>query len=392
MPMQFGAARIAWALVLLSCVCLVMAVGSSSAQANYAAGQQALEGGKPEMAAAEWRAGAQSGDRQSMLALGRLYVQGLGVAQDFVEAHKWFNLAASRGVAEAATERDAVAEKMTPVQVARAQEQAKVWRPGAGQAASAVAESATPSPAGQRAPAEIEDALKLGVADRRSIQAGLAALGFQPGPADGMFGRKTRAALAAWQAVKGKAATGYLTHAEAETLKATGQEVRRSKAETERKAREAAEARENDSDKRLSKKKTQASNCPDLTGSFSLTNKYGKFRRTIKSELTTDSSVYNMVYQFEDHPPVRWHVIVGKIVERRGAKPIEYTAKCDKGKLQIREFHNYDADSWAIDHPYTRYVDFEIDGNNLLVRARSIYDQRDDLRPTALSRVYGRLE
>ena len=66
----------------------------------------------------QWRSAAASGDRRAMLALGRLFVQGLGAPQDYVEAHKWLNLAASRGADAALKERDGLAAKMTAEQVA----------------------------------------------------------------------------------------------------------------------------------------------------------------------------------------------------------------------------------------------------------------------------------
>ena len=63
--------------------------------------------------------------------LGAMYADGQGVPQDYVEAHKWRNLAASRASAEDrqfyAESRDAVAEKMTPQQVADAQQRATDW-------------------------------------------------------------------------------------------------------------------------------------------------------------------------------------------------------------------------------------------------------------------------
>ena len=101
------------------------------AGADYAAGQQAWDAGRPDEALAQWRAAADAGDRRAMLALGRLFAEGLGAPQDYVEAHKWFNLAASRGEMAAVGERDALAAKMTPQQVAAAQERAAAWRPGA---------------------------------------------------------------------------------------------------------------------------------------------------------------------------------------------------------------------------------------------------------------------
>ena len=107
-------------------VALVIALPT---MADYEAGQRASDAGDPGEALSQWRAAANADDRRAMLALGRLYMQGLGVLQDYVEAHKWFNLAASRGEATAAQERNALAEKMTPQQVATAQKRASEWRP-----------------------------------------------------------------------------------------------------------------------------------------------------------------------------------------------------------------------------------------------------------------------
>ena len=58
---------------------------------------------------------------------------------------------------------------------------------------------------------------------RIQVQQGLAALGFDPGPADGLFGPRTRAAVWDWQNAKGLEATGFLTREEAEALGAMGQ-------------------------------------------------------------------------------------------------------------------------------------------------------------------------
>ena len=57
------------------------------------------------------------------------------------------------------------------------------------------------------------------------VQRGLAVLGFDPGPADGLFGPRTRAAIWDWQAAKELDATGYLTPPEAEALAAIGAEA-----------------------------------------------------------------------------------------------------------------------------------------------------------------------
>ena len=59
---------------------------------------------------------------------------GLGAPQDYHRgAQVWFNLAAGRGEMAAAKERDALAAKMTPKQIATAQERARSWQPGLGE-------------------------------------------------------------------------------------------------------------------------------------------------------------------------------------------------------------------------------------------------------------------
>ena len=62
--------------------------------------------------------------------------------------------------------------------------------------------------------------------ERIRIQRGLAALGFDTGPPDGMFGPRTRSAIWEWQHAKGLEATGYLTREEADALAASAGENR----------------------------------------------------------------------------------------------------------------------------------------------------------------------
>ena len=125
-------------------VVLALAVACAlPAGADYEAGQQAWDAGRPDEALSQWRKAADAGDRRAMLALGRLYVRGLGAPQDYVEAHKWFNLAASRGEAAAVKEREALSAKMTPQQVAAAQELARSWRPVGGEAAAVAGDAGT---------------------------------------------------------------------------------------------------------------------------------------------------------------------------------------------------------------------------------------------------------
>ena len=84
------------------------------------------------MEAASWyRKAADQGHAGAQFNLGAIYYSGQGVPQDYVEAHKWRNLAASRASTEDrkqyAESRDATAAVMTPQQIAEAQKLAREW-------------------------------------------------------------------------------------------------------------------------------------------------------------------------------------------------------------------------------------------------------------------------
>ncbi|MDE2906617.1 MAG: peptidoglycan-binding domain-containing protein, partial [Acidobacteriota bacterium] len=68
-----------------------------------------------------------------------------------------------------------------------------------------------------------EVALGLDDPTRRQIQRNLIVLGFNPGPADGQFGPRTRRAIAAWQGSQGAPETGYLNEAQVAALMGGGQ-------------------------------------------------------------------------------------------------------------------------------------------------------------------------
>ena len=76
---------------------------------------------------------AEQGHSDAQYSLGIMYNQGRGVPQDYVLAHMWFNLAASRLEAEKRNEavknRDIIASRMTPAQIAKAQRLALEWKP-----------------------------------------------------------------------------------------------------------------------------------------------------------------------------------------------------------------------------------------------------------------------
>ncbi|NIJ30672.1 hypothetical protein FHT00_002643 [Sphingomonas insulae] len=68
------------------------------------------------------------GRPEALFDLGVCYQTGTaGAGVDLIEAHKWFNLAAVSGIAEAADARADVAEDMTAREIAEAQRQARAW-------------------------------------------------------------------------------------------------------------------------------------------------------------------------------------------------------------------------------------------------------------------------
>ena len=60
-----------------------------------------------------------------------MYANGRGVPQDYVQAHMWFNLAASRRIGESrertVENRDLAADELTPAALNEAQRLAREW-------------------------------------------------------------------------------------------------------------------------------------------------------------------------------------------------------------------------------------------------------------------------
>ena len=81
--------------------------------------------------AVKWyREAADQGQANAQAYLGLLYERGQGVPQDYVQAHMWLNLAASHEkISGAVEDRDKLASKMTPAQIAEAQKLAREWNP-----------------------------------------------------------------------------------------------------------------------------------------------------------------------------------------------------------------------------------------------------------------------
>jgi TPR repeat protein len=108
--------------------------GDARAQVNLGGMYRVGRGVRQDYAqsAAWFRKAANQGNLFAQADLGEMYRDGQGVPQDFVRAHMWFNLVAS-GASEASIrdqavrDRNELAAKMTPAQIAEAQRLASGW-------------------------------------------------------------------------------------------------------------------------------------------------------------------------------------------------------------------------------------------------------------------------
>ena len=81
-----------------------------------------------DMAVARSLAAASGGDVNALFDLGVAFSTGSnGVTCDLIEAHKWFNIAASRGHDDAAGCRADISDEMTAREISEAQRRARQW-------------------------------------------------------------------------------------------------------------------------------------------------------------------------------------------------------------------------------------------------------------------------
>ena len=99
----------------------------------------------------------------------------------------------------------------------------------------------TPQVAAAPGPEAVELALGLERTERRRIQSGLASLGFDPGPADGLFGKRTRGAIGRMQTARGVDSTGFLDSELAKELLAAGVDAEARRVAEEQEERERSE-------------------------------------------------------------------------------------------------------------------------------------------------------
>ena len=110
-------------LIAALCTGVILGLTACTDEADFNAGVAAYKRGDYATALREWRALAKQGDAKAQYNLGLMYGNGEGVPQDYVQAHMWYNLAASifppgEDRDKAVKNRDIVAKRMTPAQIA----------------------------------------------------------------------------------------------------------------------------------------------------------------------------------------------------------------------------------------------------------------------------------
>ncbi len=235
---------ILWSLQLSGCAKVGQMTNALNDDIAYDRANKALASDNPAEAAAQYRVAAEAGHAQAQYQLGLMAANGTGMAKNKTEALKWMRLSAEKGYApaerllgtwyyaggiaphdpaeagrwfrKAAAQQDAGAMYFLGMMHARGEgvtkdkDAALSWfRQAAAKGFSVPPEQLTKagvegigrkSQAGRAASAETAPSAARGrPASVRDVQEGLTKLGYDPGPADGIMGKKTVSAIKAFQ-------------------------------------------------------------------------------------------------------------------------------------------------------------------------------------------------
>ncbi|MBL4539529.1 MAG: SEL1-like repeat protein, partial [Oceanicaulis sp.] len=144
--------------------------------------------------AARWfEQGALHGLVDSQVNMALLFKEGFGVPESPADAYAWFTIAANAGDAEARNSAAELRPMLTPEQRAAAESVARNFTPRASR----------PEAQGEYPPQPWDNGALASPAQIARAQALLSQLGYQPGPADGMMGARTRDAIRSFRRAQG---------------------------------------------------------------------------------------------------------------------------------------------------------------------------------------------
>lgn len=180
--------------------------GNASAQfilgTMYANGEGVLEDDRE--AVAWYRKAAEQGHASAQSNLGKMYAKGEGVTRNLVKAYAWFNLSAAQGNETAKSNKEIGVQRMSSTQITAAQALSRQYSTRIAQGLPAENNISEPAPARSAV---------------REAQQLLTSLGYQPGPVDGLMGKRTRQAIRAAQSDQRQIPTGKITEELLQTLR-----------------------------------------------------------------------------------------------------------------------------------------------------------------------------
>jgi len=135
----------------LALVLAALLLTTTSSRADFSSAMGLYQKGDYPAALKEFTVLAGQGDADAQFILGDMYAQAQGVAQDNVQAYKWYEIAAKNGAQGAAEARDTLGTKMSADDVKKAQQLALDWRPATSSTTGNASTATTSSPT---APAE----------------------------------------------------------------------------------------------------------------------------------------------------------------------------------------------------------------------------------------------
>ena len=90
-------------------------------------GMDAFKQKKYKIAFEKWKPLAEQGHDDAQYKIGKLYREGLGVGQDYVEAYKWYYIVGKKGYGGGYKYMKMIRREINPAQVARAEKMAREW-------------------------------------------------------------------------------------------------------------------------------------------------------------------------------------------------------------------------------------------------------------------------